>query len=79
MQTLIVLDLSSQEINDKGVEHLVNELKTNKVILLPFFSRSFLFIFSLLQTLKVLNLSCNEIGPKGAQFIADVLRINKVT
>jgi hypothetical protein len=78
MQTLIVLDLSSQEINDKGVEHLVNALKTNKVVLLPF-SRSFLFIFSLLQTLKVLNLSCNEIGPKGAPFIADVLRINKVT
>jgi Ran GTPase-activating protein (RanGAP) involved in mRNA processing and transport len=76
-QTVAVLALNQNQIEDIGVQHLADALRSNEVPTKYYSSlsnRSVLFP----QTLISLDLSGNRISDDGAQHLADALRQNKV-
>jgi hypothetical protein len=71
------LDLSGEEIDDNGVQHIADALRNNIVRMIHYFS-SDIDCLPFLKTLTSLKLGQNRIGEAGAQHLADALRGNTV-
>ncbi|CAM4768322.1 unnamed protein product [Rotaria magnacalcarata] len=69
--TLNTVDLSRNEIGDKGAQHLANALQPRLIKTDPFTA-------CLLTTLTILDLRYNQIGDRGAQHLANALQHNTV-
>jgi len=71
------LDLSGEEIDDNGAQHIADALRNNTVRMIHYFS-SDIYCLPFLKTLTSLKLRQNRIGEAGAQHLADALRGNTV-
>jgi Ran GTPase-activating protein (RanGAP) involved in mRNA processing and transport len=78
MQTITILNLSSNHIGDEGTKHLAMVLKYNTVtIIVPSFLSFYSHISS--QTITTLDLSNNQITDSGAKSLFETLKENKVS
>ena len=78
-QTLKTLDLTENQIGDKGAEYFSAALRNNTVSRIFCSSTQKTQIDFFTQTLNELTLRHNQIGDKGAKDLADALRANRVS
>jgi Ran GTPase-activating protein (RanGAP) involved in mRNA processing and transport len=78
MQTITILNLSSNHIADEGTKYLAMVVKQNTVtIIVPSFLSFYSHFFS--QTITALDLSNNQISDSGAKSLLKILPENEVS